>query len=287
MISFRHHVVSLVAVFLALAIGVVLGGGPLADLGRPEAASPATETASTNDGRTIAFADDFAAAAATRLYAGRLKDRPVSLVTMPGSDDATVADLAAQVEAAGGYIASTFAVLPTMVDPSKKALVDALGTQLVPQLEKGAVDPGSSTYVRAGELVGLVVSSPNSSPQQAVTVGQSLEGAELFDVPESPSRAGLVLVVLGDDVNDSILAGLLSGLAGKAFGVVAAGDSTSAQSGDLSTLRATKEVAAVATVDDTEGSLGRVSAVLALIRSLKVKGGSFGASGSDGTVPLG
>ena len=34
MISYRHHIASLVAVFLALAAGVVLGGGPLSDLGR-------------------------------------------------------------------------------------------------------------------------------------------------------------------------------------------------------------------------------------------------------------
>ena len=34
MISFRTHVVTLVAVFLALAVGVVLGGGPLSELGR-------------------------------------------------------------------------------------------------------------------------------------------------------------------------------------------------------------------------------------------------------------
>ena len=39
MISYRHHIVSLVAVFLALAVGVVLGGGPLSDLGRDDRAA--------------------------------------------------------------------------------------------------------------------------------------------------------------------------------------------------------------------------------------------------------
>src|SRR3546814_7085149 len=33
-ISFRYHVVTIVAVFLALAVGVALGGGPLSELGR-------------------------------------------------------------------------------------------------------------------------------------------------------------------------------------------------------------------------------------------------------------
>ena len=41
MISYRHHIVSLVAVFLALAVGVVLGGGPLTDLGRDDPAASA------------------------------------------------------------------------------------------------------------------------------------------------------------------------------------------------------------------------------------------------------
>jgi hypothetical protein len=42
----------------------------------------------------------------------------------------------------------------------------------------------------------------------------------------------------------------------------------------------------VATVDGTDTPLGQVTAVLAVIRSLSVPGGSFGASGSDGAVPL-
>ena len=29
MISFRYHIVSIVSVFLALAVGIALGGGPL------------------------------------------------------------------------------------------------------------------------------------------------------------------------------------------------------------------------------------------------------------------
>ena len=38
-ISFRYHIVSLVSVFLALAVGVALGGGPLSDIGRADGAA--------------------------------------------------------------------------------------------------------------------------------------------------------------------------------------------------------------------------------------------------------
>ena len=43
----------------------------------------------------------------------------------------------------------------------------------------------------------------------------------------------------------------------------------------------------VTTVDGSETSAGRVAAVLGLVRSWKTQGGAFGASGSDGSVPLG
>jgi copper transport outer membrane protein MctB len=68
---------------------------------------------------------------------------------------------------------------------------------------------------------------------------------------------------------------------------VVAGDAASATpSGDLAALRAEPAADQVATVDGSDTPLGQVTAVLALIRSLSVQGGSFGASGSDGAVPL-
>ena len=52
-------------------------------------------------------------------------------------------------------------------------------------------------------------------------------------------------------------------------------------------LRAQPVADKVATVDSADTAVGQVTTVLALARSLKVQGGSFGASGSDGAVPLG
>ena len=49
-ISYRHHIVSLVAVFLALAAGVVLGGGPLSDLGRDDRAAVGDAPRRSRDG---------------------------------------------------------------------------------------------------------------------------------------------------------------------------------------------------------------------------------------------
>jgi hypothetical protein len=291
LISFRTHVVSLVAVLLALAAGVALGGGPLSEVGRSSLASaPGAEQ--REDGRTASFGDAFAAQAAPTLYAGRLDTHPVAVVTLPGADERVVAGLGAEIEKASGEVPATYDVQPALVDPAEKSLVDTLGSQLVTQLGTDAVDEGAVTYDRIGQLLGLAVASTTgtgtAADEKTSSVRQSLAGADLVVSPEGePKRAGLVLVVLGDDTDDDILAGLLSGLAAQSAGVVAVGDTASAGDGDLAALRTSPQAADVATVDGVEHDLGRVSATLALIRSLTNRGGAFGASGSDGAVPLG
>lgn len=287
MISYRHHVVSLIAVFLALAIGVTLGGGPLSDIGR--AAPPSSEAKAQDAGaeRAQAFAETFATASAPALYAGRLRDRSVSLLTLPGADPAVVDSLGTQIKAAGGSVSGRYTALPALVSAGEKSLVDTMGSQLMTQLDSTAVAADASTYDRIGQLLGLVMSSPKASAANAESVRQSLAGADLLTSPEGANRSQLVLVVLGDDVDDAILSGLVAGLSAKATGVVVAGDTDSGSTGDLSGLRAEPDAKAATTVDGVESALGQVTTVLALARSLESPGGAFGASGSDGAVPLG
>ena len=287
MISYRHHVVSLVAVFLALAIGVTLGGGPLSDLGRAATASPAGSVQDTAVERDSVFADRFAAASAPVLYDGRLRDRSVAVLTLPGADPDVVAGLSAGIKAAGGSVGGTYVAQAALVSADQKSLVDTMGSQLLTQLDPGAASAEAPTYERMGQLLGLVLSSPKGSGTDAGSIRQSLAGADLLTSPEDGTRSPLVLVVLGDDVDDAILSGLVTGLDAMATGVVVAGDSESGVSGDLSGLRAEPDAEGAASVDGVETSLGQVTTVLALARSLTSPGGAFGASGSDGAVPLG
>jgi hypothetical protein len=279
-ISYRHHIVSLVAVFLALAAGVALGGGPLSDLGRDDKPVAATTKQRTAQ-QTATYGDDFATASAGKLYANGLHDRAVSMLVMPGADADTVSALGAEVEAAGGSVAGTYDVHQTLTDVSEKSLVDTLGSQLVQQLGSGAVSEDASTYVRIGQLVGLAVSGDDLPGSDATSIRQSLDGADLLTSPQGAARAPAVLVVLGSDTDPAILSGVVAGLADKATGVVVAGTAPG-----LANLRAEPAADQAATVDGVDTPLGRVTATLALIRSFTVQGGSFGASGSDGAVPL-
>ena len=159
MISFRHHVVSIVAVFLALAIGIALGGGPLSDLGRAsDDRDPPRSTAEAADAqRTASFGNEFASTSAATLYADGLRDHAVAVLAMPGADSALMTTLTSEIAAAGAGVTGTFDVQPALVDPEQKTLVDSLSSQLVETLDDARVDEDASTYVRMGQIVGLAV----------------------------------------------------------------------------------------------------------------------------------
>jgi len=279
----RAYAVPLVAVLLALAIGIALGAGPLSTTG--SSAEPAPTTTAAPDAR---YPDAFAASVASRLYGNGLSRRPVALVTLPGADPATVSALTSQIKLAGGTLSGLYPVGSQMVDAEQKSLVDTLGVQLGQQLH-GQLAANTSTYPRIGQLLAIAVATPGTSPGQpnddVAAVRQSLVAAHLLTVPAgNPATAPLVLVVTGSEVDQAIADGLLSGLATKARGVVAVGPTSAPNVVGLGADGVTRQVT---TVDGTETSAGRVAAVLALIRSWSKHGGAYGASGSDGSAPLG
>ena len=103
-------------------------------------------------------------------------------------------------------------------------------------------------------------------------------------------RAPLVLLVLGTDADDegsdAILAGLSRAWRPRPTGVVVAGTLADGGAGQLGRLRADPAAASVASLDGVDTLAGRV-ATYGPPRSLTTPGGSFGASGADGAVPLG
>jgi hypothetical protein len=280
----RTFAVPLVAVLLALATGIALGAGPLSTTG--SSAAPAPSTTSTAPDAT--YPDAFAASVAARLYGNGLSRRPVAVVTLPGADAATVSALTSQIKLAGGTVSGVYPVGSQLVDAEQKSLVDTLGVQLGKQLH-GQVAAHTSTYPRIGQLLAIGVATPGTTPGQpnddVAAVRQSLVAAHLLTVPAgNPATAPLVLVVTGTAVDQAIADGLLAGMATKARGVVAVGPTSAPNLVGLGADGVTRQVT---TVDGTETSAGRVAAVLALIRSWSKHGGAYGASGSNGSAPLG
>ena len=281
-----RRLLPLLGVLFALGAGVALGAGPLDD-----------DTSNAASGKHAhvrtppAFDEKFAGAVGPTLYGRRLAGQTVAIVTTPGVSPGVVTSLGEQVVAAGGTVASRTDLTDALTAPGQKTLVDTMGTQLATQLGAqvpALKDPALTTYPRMGRLLGLAVATtavPAPAGAPASTVRESLKAAKLADGLGGDAPAGvapLVLVVLGDDLDDAIVNGLVQGIAGQAHGVVVASRTRSA---DLASLR--EHEAAAATVDGVESVAGQVSAVLALVRQVTGGNGSFGASGIDGAVPVG
>jgi Copper transport outer membrane protein, MctB len=288
----RRLLVTFVAIVMAMAAGIALGGGPLSDIGRTPsqaAAPPAQPTADPQVEARAAYADAFAAGVAPGLYAGRLHGHPVAIVTLPGADAEDVEALTTEVRSAGTRVIGTYGLRRALVDPGEKTLVDTLGLQLVEQLGSDVVTAEATTYDRIGQLIGRAVSATKRSAAldaaRVSSLRASLKGAGLLALPDDePNVAPLVLLVTGKDVDPLVLDGVVSGLAAVAKGVVVAGPTADA---GVAGLRAAPPGRPVATVDGTETAAGRVASILALVHVLTTPGGSFGASGADSPVPLG
>jgi hypothetical protein len=185
-------------------------------------------------------------------------------------------------------VASRTDLTDALTAPGQKTLVDTMGSQLATQLAAqvpALADQSLTTYPRMGRLVGLAVATtgaPGPAGAPASTVRESWKAAKLTTDVGTAGVAPLMLVVLGHDLDDAIVNGLVDGLAAQAHGVVVVGRTRSA---DIASLRERK--APAATVDGVETAAGRVAAVLALVRQITGGGGSFGASGIDGVVPVG
>ena len=111
MIDFRYHLVSIVSIFLALAVGIVLGAGPLkGELGdtlNKEVAGLRQDKAELNsqleEARAASEARDaYIAETNPTMLAGVLQDRRVALVVLPGSDAAVAEATAATLRSVRG-----------------------------------------------------------------------------------------------------------------------------------------------------------------------------------------
>jgi hypothetical protein len=276
-----RHLPALVAIVMALAVGVALGAGPLAAAGKEalssEQAGPSRQ-APAPDG----FGDEYAAATARRLLGKKLAGHSVAVLVAPGADDEAVSGVRSMIATAGAR-ATVWNLEEGLLSGGQTALVDTLGQQMIKQSKLSGLDPKLTAYPRLGRLIARAVATlygGDVAPDPVTAnLRASLSGADLVRGQPRQTRASAVVVVLGTDANDDVLAGLLGGLAqGSATTVVVA-------PGRSGALAVASDVEGVATVDGVDRVPAQVATVLALIQHSQ--DGDFGASGSDGPAPLG
>ena len=289
MISLRQHAFSLAAVFLALAVGVVLGSGFLSDTLlsslRDEKRDLYTQIAGLNDQKNVlneklSAANNFDTQLGGRMVHDALGGKSVVVFRTPDAKDDDVAAASKIVGQAGGTVTGTVSLTQEFVDAnSAEKLRTVVNSSVLPagqQLSSKLVDQGS----QAGDLLGiaLLVNSNSAIPPvddtQRDTVLASLRdtGFITYQPSDHLGAANAALVITGgalpqDAGNQGVsVARFSAALAPRGAGTLLAGRDGSATGGAaVAVTRADAGMAsAVSTVDDVDTAPGRITAILGL-----------------------
>ncbi|MFE7802852.1 copper transporter [Nocardia sp. NPDC057440] len=309
MISLRQHAVSLVAIFLALAVGVVLGSQTVAadllhglrtdktDLRKQ------VDTISEQNRRLtdeLNGTDRFTAGSAGRILAGTLIDRRVVVFTTPDADPTDIDAVTKGLDTSGASVTGKIALTDAFLDTTEGDRLRTTLTNVIPagaQLRSGAVDQGSM----AGDLLGLVLlldpanSQPRSTPQELGLALETLRGGGFLaygDTPVDPAQ--LAVVITGDGARSSEngqgsnIARFAGALRGRSAGAVLAGRSGAADApGPVGAIRSDAALATtVTTVDNLDREIGRVTTVLGLSEQLNGGAGRYGTGAKANSLTL-
>ncbi|WP_429520190.1 copper transporter [Rhodococcus sp. BE178] len=310
MISMRQHAISIAAIFLALAIGVVLGSGLLSNgmlSGlRDDKAELQNEIEDLNQennqlGEQLMSADGFDSAVADRIVRDTLAQRSVILVTTPDADPADIDGINRVVAQAGGAITGRVSLTKSFVDSVNGDQLRTTVTNIIPagiQLRTGAVDQGSL----AGDLLGSVLllnpqtAQPQTTPEERGLALETLRGGGFIDYDGTvqPAQLAVVLTGEGDPENTggnrgAVIARFAGALDGRGAGTVLAGPPAAAEgSGPIAVARADAAVSAVlTTVDNVDRESGRITTVLALQEQLGGGSGRYGTGPGATAVTVG
>lgn len=289
MISLRQHALSLAAVFLALAVGVVLGSGFLSDTLlsslRDEKRDLHTQIDGLNDQKNalnekLSAANNFDTQLAGRIVHDALGGKSVVVFRTPDARDDDVAAVSKFIGQAGGAVTGTVSLTQEFVEAnSAEKLQTVVNSSILPagqQLSTKLVDQGS----QAGDLMGialLINANPATPPvdeTQRATVLAALRdtGFITYQPNDHMGAANAALVVTGGALpqdagnQGASVARFAAALAPHGSGTLLAGRDGSATGGAaVAVTRADAAMnSAISTVDDVDGAPGRITAVLGL-----------------------
>ena len=309
MIDFRYHLVSLIAVFLAVALGIVIGTTALnnpisadieARVDQLEQDKRQLEDQTRTLSTQLDSADSFEQGVAPALVDGTLADSTVLVVA---TSDEVTPELMEQVggllDDAGATVGGVVRLQPEFSDPATEGALQSYVTS--PGIPAGVQLPETED---AGQLVGallaqtvMIPAQPGSSGPDSEDVSSVLAGLSALDVltvessAVEPADYAVVLTGTGfeadaDQRNESLLE-LVSALDSGGSGAVVSGTAAAARdNGLVGAIRADPELsAAISTVDNIDRAAGRISTVLALGQESEGTSGMYGTGEDTQPVP--
>jgi hypothetical protein len=300
-IDFRYHLVSIVAVFLALAIGIVLGStelqGPVYNALNHTTSSLENQLGIADSQRDAAQQDldaDKAMLAANEPWdvRGMLNGQRVVVFTEPGYQSSVVSGTESVLKDAGATVTGQINLQPQFFNSGggTAASLDATNTQIAStdgiSLESGVSDQQQATaQVLAAEI--LTKSSPAGSSIQATSTSQSAQAGTALQAysqqgflntsGQPATQATLAVVVTPQTIPSDgtadplaqVLGPFAQELAKASSGTVVVGSAAASGPGSpIAELRATSSANQVSSVDDADSERGPIEVVDALYSTL-------------------
>ena len=302
MISFRYHLVSVIAVFLGIALGVVIGtsalnGAVVGDLRHQVSDLKKNQSALASQNQVLrarsAHADLLAQTFGAKISHAALAKTPVVLLGAPGASKGLKDAIADQVTEAGGTIAARLQLSKDFSDPRRANDIRSLATSgLHPiGLQLPTTDDAGSL---AGALLGFVLLGHGQSTDLAQVVA-GFGTLNMIKAESSSVTAGKLVLLIApgalpkdDEAGKMLLAFGAQLGAGTGGPTVVVGDPASNTAGGLIALVRNDDTAnkAVSTVDDATTSLGELTVVLTGAETLTGHKGHYGTgSGVDALLP--
>ena len=318
MIDFRYHLVSIVAVFLALAIGIVLGStelqGPAYNLLDKTTSKLQNELGQVSGQRDAAQqqateGEMYAQAVEPTVLHDLLAGQRLLIVTEPGAQSSVVSGISSAALAAGASITGQVNLATKFFDTSGTAQDSLNQTTLDVAQAAGLSLDSSATYqqqaaqVIASEILVKAPASPAGKPPadqvtEASTMLQAYAASQFLSTTGQPANPATLVVVVtpqtppsdgSADQLDQVLVPVVSELAAKSSATVVVGSSAGSGAGSpIAVLRSNNISSQVSTVDDADLVAGQTVAMQALAVGLAGgKAGSYGftANGASAIAP--
>ena len=279
MINFKYHIVSLVAVFIALSVGIAVGVAlsPAVDTGLLRQAEQdrkqVTELRNEINRRNAldAYRQAYDEQAGAPLIEGALRDVRVAVVAMPDAPGRVVTDLTAAVATAGGTVVREVEVRPDAFDPARAEAVTETLAGLADQVPLGE---NMTQAEKVGAALARSIASPQAEArdQLAVDLATALTGGGFATISRGTDAQAQLVVVVGAQATDPpVEAELLTAhvqlnlaLRDRAAVVVAGPNSAGIEGTDVLAVRTDPEGSRrLSTVDVADLSSGVVTTVLA------------------------
>ncbi|PRZ40941.1 copper transport outer membrane protein MctB [Antricoccus suffuscus] len=307
MIDFKYHVVSLISVFLAIALGIIIGttalNGAITDNLNSQVKTLTNdkrdlEARVSSSAIQIQQNSAFDAAVAPTLVKDVLADQ--SFITITAGDSVTAEQRDAIIkmtQAAGAKNTGSISLSDSYSDPKSASTLMNYATSDLPAGVTVAQSSNTGTVV--GSLIAnMIVTPKDGSPAQpgasitAVLSGLGGLGVLKLDSTDISPAQNIVIVTSGKATDEAkkrnaTLLALASELDKKGAAVVIAGDLDSAASSGL--IGAAKTDASIAsrisTVDNSNFASGQISVVWALAAEANGKSGQYGAAKDAQPIP--